>query len=203
MRSRRLLNCVVPNQSNKMLINHAWFHEDGPAIVSNVLKYVGEAKKTVLTVIFPECGCGHHEFSVARALKVAGHRISRIVFMDTKVNPIWITEWHRMADELGIEIIILNSYETLDRWAGELQRTAADEHLGVLVIYINGSLLFSPKLCGQFDPETCRLSAVRFWKWCEKTAFNKVPTNFVRTSVFNPAHSSSWLALATTFTSPM
>ena len=170
----------------------AWCPEAGHVIVYNVLKSIDCCMCTTsgVTVIFPECGSGYHEWEVVHTLLGKGHRIVRIVFMDRIIKLEWTMAWRLLSQLHKVDLVILDSYVALGEWVGGLSTPLA----AVIVLYINGSFTFSQ--CG---PDRSKESAVRFWEWCHQFAINRSPLNFVRYGVCRMADSMTWSDLAATF----
>lgn len=169
----------------------AWCPDLNSVIVTNVLQNVHNTRN--VTIIFPECGSAYHEWQVVCALARRGHDITKVVFMDSAICLEWTETWQQVAKEQNVEIVILKSYIALREWA------QSKGHLNLLVLYINGTVRFTPYYCGQEDVEECMASASAFWEWCHQFAINRTPLNYVRHNVFQIAGCTTWKELAITF----
>jgi hypothetical protein len=175
---------------------HAWSLNDSHNIVVNVLEHIGAATsntEAAITVVFPECGSGYHEWRVVHALKHAGYKVGTVVLMDSHVQPAWTDAWRCIALLYDVELVVLDSYMAIEQWS----RSCSSD---VFVFYINGALRFGTCYCGLVNPSACQMYAVRFWGWCERVASNRIPLNFVGGSVFKLALCNTWFELATVFT---
>ena len=183
--------------------SYAWSPQEGATIVVNVLRDVGRPDPLMrgVTAVFPECGCGYHEWAVVRALLTNDHRVHTVVLMDARIDPAWVLDWHCIAAECNTKLVVLNSYVELEKWTAALSLSSNAMNQNVMVIYINGSLRFGPVYCRQIEPEVCKEHAVRFWQWCHYFASNRSPINYVGISTLWPAQSKTWSDLATTFSS--
>ena len=179
-----------------ILRTHAWGPEMSPLIVANVLQRVERHMCTIegITLIFPECGSGYHEWEVVHALNARGHHIHTLVLMDSSVMSECAQAWHELSQTHKVDVVSLNSYVALEQWVQKMRPRQT-----IQVIYINGMLRFSPIHCGQLNSDICMKSAIRFWDWCDQFATNRLPLNFVRESVCCLAGCKTWGDLACTF----
>lgn len=176
-----------------LLKEDAWSIEYETTILQNIAEEATRWTTYTSCCVFPEAGCGYHEWRAICMLQEYGWSVTHVVLMDANINPKWIDVWEQLAHECNVTLTILQSYGTLDEW---MQRTTHTS----LVIYINGCMLFSVYACGNSEKaDTSRKSAINFWRQCNKKAVNP-PVNFVDISTFKPAHSSTWEQLANTHT---
>ena len=183
-----------------LLCTHSLCPELGAVILSNVMHHIVPCLPIVSTepkekhshgrtIIFPECGSAFHEWEVVCTLVSGGHDIAKIVFMDSALVPEWVMTWCQLAEVLAVEIVVLYSYVALEQWAW---REISSSPHSVIVLYINGSIRFTPYYCGHYDVEECKASASRFGDWCHQFAINQSPINYVRHSALRLAGCTTW-----------
>ena len=176
----------------------AWTPDDAHQIVSNVLKHVNNwAPIMISTAIFPECGSGYHEWNVLLALLREGYNIRDAIFMDSHIQPLWMEEWHKLAQANRVRVKGLDSYLALEQWT----KQQPSQHKA-LVIYINGGLKFGKSYSAKLEPHVSQKSASRFWEWCDDNATNSIAINFMGRDMLHPANCKSWAELALEFTRP-
>ena len=174
------------------LRNDAWYPETEAKLLKNVTDWFGDLILGTATMcVFPECGSGFFEWSafvrMRRKTNVL-HNVQRIVMMDSHMKDDWLLPWREIARLSNVRIDVAKSYSDL------LDIIPCSGV--VVVVYINGSFLFSPFSCGtKPEIEKSRRAAVKFWDWCTTHAVNE-PTNFVHTSMVSPCACSTWNALA-------
>lgn len=175
----------------------AWFPRALPVLLNNVERLVSSSpeRQRATQCIFPECGSGFSEWHVVRLLQEAcGVRLSEVVMMDARmqVQGRWLDVWATLAVRTGVRLVALSSYEQLREWTDTQGATAQSS----LVLYINGSIRFSPSTCPlPCPPERSQAAAVQFWRWCHVHALN-APTNFLHGSPQAPCACTTWLSLA-------
>jgi hypothetical protein len=191
-----------------VLSKQAYSPETSHAIVANVLRRTdtgtgkGTGKsmsKSGVTLVFPECGSGYHEWAVVQAMRARENRVCTVVLMDATVpsNEECIKQaWQQLAQEHEVELVVLGSYVALEQWVMQQQQPPSQP---TLVIYINGMLRFSGRWCGRENPDACREAAMRFWGWCDRFAANHVPHNYILGSVWCLTGNETWSGVARAF----
>lgn len=186
-----------------VLLQDAWTPGDGQAILANVMKYNPcNSGHKGLTLVFPECGSGYHEWEIVHVMIEAGHDIVRVVLMDSTIDPRWVAAWRSLSESHGTELVVLDSYVALEKWACSLhllhEALPDATRRTVRVLYVNGAIRFGEFACNA-PPEAARRSAVKFWEWCDVFSINRVPFNYVGSSALRPALSETWMDMATKF----
>ena len=177
------------------LRNDACYPEDSEAkLLKNVTDWFGSLilGGTATICVFPECGSGYFEWSafvrMRRETNVLDN-VQHIVMMDSHMKDDWQLPWREIAPLSNVRLDVAKSYSDLVDIIIPCSGV-------VVVVYINGSFLFSPFSCGtKPEIEKSRRAAVEFWDWCTTHAVNE-PTNFLYTSVVEPCACCTWNALA-------
>ena len=173
----------------KTLKDDAWFPESESTIIRNITDNAMLWTNRAFCCVFPESGCGYHEWRAVCMLQEIGWTLKNVVLMDANSKPAWKDTWQKLAYETDVNLTSVDSYEELNKW---MQTTSEP----ILVMYINGSMNFSRYTCGSGEQAVMsRKAAINFWQQCHQKAVNP-PVNFVNISTLQPGNSSTWEQLA-------
>ena len=189
-----------------VLSKQAYYAETSPALVANVLRGTSASMSTSkggVTLVFPECGSGYHEWAVVKAMRARGNHVRTVVLMDSMSfitvpsnNECIKQAWQQLAQEHEVELVVLGSYVALEQWAMQQRQPPSQ---ATLVLYINGMLCFSRSWCERENPDACREAAMRFWSWCDRFAANRAPHNYILCGVSCLTGSETWSGVARAF----
>lgn len=190
--------CFLHRHAGQMELQRtdAWFPEALPRLLAEVKRLISSKAdcRCATTCIFPECGSGYSEWQVVRVLQgVCRVGVTEVLLMDTHTQENWRGAWAALAAQAGVRLVVQTSYEQLAAWAhGHASCCAPD----CLVLYINGSLRFSPSTCPPpCPPGRSKAAAIQFWLWCHAHALN-APANFLLGIPHAPGACVTWSELA-------
>jgi hypothetical protein len=181
----------------EQLLPDAYDPKYGDITRHNVVTTQGPPVSDAVTLFLLECGSAYHEWRAVFALQAAGHRIKRVVLMESHIEPSYADTWAKLAEIHDVELVVLDSYVSLSHWVQNEENTG--QTTKYRVVYINGALKFTYREYNEHCPFELRRAATCFWKWCQHHAINE-PWNCMNVSRVRPAMCCTWDALAEVFT---